>query len=153
MDKSGFPIETDRVNCSIFSKDKAKEVLELVPDEECKGVFLGSFKSKESGTFPIKIELIPSGKSLESELVILPKTVEKLGQPTNSKDLTQLAQLTGGKSGDETNWRSVVHHLSFSQQPKPIVRIKRMRADPSWGLLILLMFSVYWIGRKFHGML
>ena len=153
MDKSGFPIETDRVNCSIFSKDKVKEVLELVPDEECKGVFLGSFKSKESGTFPIKIELIPSGKSLESELVILPKTVEKLGQPTNSKDLTQLAQLTGGKSGDETNWRSVVHHLSFSQQPKPIVRIKRMRADPSWGLLILLMFSVYWIGRKFHGML
>ena len=153
LDKAGFPMEEGEVKGVIRHPGGQKETLSFTPDEEGPGVYLATFKARESGTLGMQVNSFPAERELSLNLTIEKQSKEKLGKPIVSRDLLQLAQLTGGKSESYENYRSVINSLSFLPDPQPIILIHRLRTDTLWGLFLFGMLAIYWTGRKLVGMI
>jgi hypothetical protein len=153
LDKAGFPMEDGEVEGVILHPGGQRETLQFTPDEEGPGVYLASFKARESGTLGMQVNSFPTERELSLNLTIEKQSKEKLGRPIVSRDLLQLSQLTGGKSASYENYQSVVKSLSFLPDPQPIILIHRLRTDTAWGLFLFGMLAIYWTGRKLVGMI
>jgi hypothetical protein len=153
LDKAGFPMEDGEVEGVILHPGGQRETLQFTPDEEGPGVYLASFKARESGTLRMQVNSFPTERELSLNLTIEKQSKEKLGRPIVSRDLLQLSQLTGGKSVSYENYLSVVRSLSFLPDPQPIILIHRLRTDTAWGLFLFAMLAIYWTGRKLVGMI
>jgi hypothetical protein len=153
LDKAGFPMEDGEVEGVILHPGGQRETLQFTPDEEGPGVYLASFKARESGTLGMQVNSFPTERELSLNLTIEKQSKEKLGQPIVSRDLLQLSQLTGGKSASYENYQAVVRSLSFLPDPQPIILIHRLRTDTAWGLFLFGMLAIYWTGRKLVGMI
>jgi hypothetical protein len=153
LDKAGFPMEDGEVEGVILHPGGQRETLQFTPDEEGPGVYLASFKARESGTLRMQVNSFPTERELSLNLTIEKQSKEKLGRPIVSRDLLQLSQLTGGKSVSYENYLSVVRSLSFLPEPQPIILIHRLRTDTAWGLFLFAMLAIYWTGRKLVGMI
>ena len=95
LDKAGFPMEDGEVDGLIIHPNGQRESLRFAAEEEGPGVYLGSFKAREPGDLRMKVKTLPAERELDMTLKVERQTKEKLGQPVVSRDLLQLARLTG----------------------------------------------------------
>jgi hypothetical protein len=153
LDKAGFPMEDGEVNGLIIHPNGQRENLRFTAEEEGPGVYLGSFKAREPGDLRMKVNTLPAERELDMTLKVERQTKEKLGQPVVSRDLLQLARLTGGKSVNYQEYEKVTQALSFLPDPQPVIQIHRLRTDTAWGLFLFGLLVIYWTGRKLVGMI
>jgi hypothetical protein len=153
QDKDNYPMEDGEVEGVILHPGGQRETLQFTPDEEGPGVYLASFKARESGTLSMQVNSSPTERELSLNLTIERQIKEKLGQPIASRELRQLSELTGGNSTSYENYQEVVESLSFLPDPQPIILIHRLRTDTAWGLFLFGMLAIYWTGRKLVGMI
>lgn len=153
MDKAGFPMENGEVNGVIIHPRGQRESLRFTADEEGPGVYLASFKAREPGDLRMEVKTSPAERELAMTLKVERQTKEKLGQPVVSRDLLQLARLTGGKSVNYQEFEEVIQALSFLPAPQAVIQIHRLRTDTAWGLFLFGLLVIYWTGRKLVGMI
>jgi hypothetical protein len=101
----------------------------------------------------MKVNTLPAERELDMTLKVERQTKEKLGQPVVSRDLLQLARLTGGKSVNYQEYEKVTQALSFLPDPQAVIQIHRLRTDTAWGLFLFGLLVIYWTGRKLVGMI
>ncbi len=153
LDKAGFPMQDGEVDGLIIHPNGQRESLLFSAEEEGAGVYLASFKAREPGDLLMKVKASPAERELDLTLKVEKQTKEKLGQPVVSRDLLQLARLTGGKSVNYQNYEEVTRALSFLPDPQAVVQIHRLRTDTTWGLFLFGLLVIYWTGRKIVGMI
>lgn len=153
MDKAGFPMENGKVDGVIIHPRGQRESLRFTADEEGPGVYLASFKTREPGDLRMEVKTLPAERELKMTLKVERQTKEKLGQPVVSRDLLQIARLTGGKSVNYQDYEEVIQALSFLPAPQAEIQIHRLRTDTAWGLFLFGLLVIYWTGRKLVGMI
>ena len=153
LDKAGFPMEDGEVDGLIIHPNGQRESLRFTAEEEGPGVYLGSFTAREQGDLRMKVKTLPAERELEMTLKVERQTKEKLGQPVVSRDLLQLARLTGWKSVNDQEYEEVTQALSFLPDPQDVIQIHRLRTDAAWGLFLFGLLVIYWTGRKLVGMI
>lgn len=153
LDKAGFPMEEGEVDGVIIHPNGQRESLRFMADEEGPGVYLASFKAREPGDLRMEVKTFPAERELDLTLKVERPTKEKLGQPVVSRDLFQLAQLTGGKSVNYQDYEEVTQALFFLPDPQAVIQIHRLRTDTAWGLFLFGLLVIYWTGRKLVGMI
>ena len=153
LDKAGFPLEDGEVDGVIIHPRGQRESLRFTADEEGPGVYLTSFKAREPGDLRMEVKTFPAERELGMTLKVERQMKEKLGQPVVSRDLLQLARLTGGKSVNYQEYDEVTQALSFLPAPQAVIQIHRLRTDTAWGLFLFGLLVIYWTGRKLAGMI
>jgi hypothetical protein len=101
----------------------------------------------------MKVNTLPAERELDMTLKVERQTKEKLGQPIVSRDLLQLARLTGGKSVNYQEYEEVIQALFFLPDPQDVIQIHRLRTNTVWGLFLFGLLVIYWTGRKLVGMI
>jgi hypothetical protein len=94
----------------------------------------------------------PHGRHLETELLVAPPLLEKLGQPVNAQVLREISAVSQGASFSADDFDNVVKQISLLPEPGPVEKRVRIWSDPRWGGAILFLLTVYWIGRKWVGL-
>ncbi len=152
LDASGLPVENDIVHGKIISPANRSERLDFSPVEGGWGVFKSTFSPVEGGKYKVQLASDKSGRNLETEILVTQPIREKVGQPINGQILQEVANITHGAAASYDKLDDIVQKISLLPEPKPIEKRIRLWSDPWWGGLILFLLTIYWVGRKFAGM-
>jgi hypothetical protein len=152
LDESDFPIDKGPVTGKITSPSGGVERLDFTQLDGGWGVFKSSFAAQETGKYKIEVGSEPYNRHLTTELLVAKPVIEKEGQPINSQTLAELAALTRGASVATGDLDGMVRQISLLPEPKPVEERIRVWSHPAWGAIILTMLTVYWVGRKWAGL-
>jgi hypothetical protein len=153
LDQSGFPIDKGPVTGRVTSPGGRAERLEFTQLEGGWGVFKSSFAAQEAGSYKLEISAGQVGRRLETELLVARPLLEKQGQPVNAQVLREIAVLTRGASVSADELDKVINQISLLPGPQPVEKRLRLWSEPAWGGILLLLLTVYWIGRKRAGLI
>jgi uncharacterized membrane protein len=152
LDESGFPIDKGPVTGKITSPSGRVERLEFTPLEGGWGVFKSSFAALESGPYKVGAASEAHGRRLETELLVVPPLLEKQGRPVNAQILREISAVSRGASFPVEEFDNVVKQISALPRPGAVERRVRLWSDPRWGAAVLFLLTVYWLGRKWVGL-
>ena len=152
LDPSGFPIDKGPVIGKVTWPGGRAERLEFAQLEGGWGVFKTSFTAQEAGKYKVEIAAGPQGRRMATELFVARPRLEKQGQPVNAQVLQEIAAMTRGASVSTDDLDKIVSQISLLPEPQPIERRVRLWSEPAWGGIILLLLTIYWIGRKWAGL-
>jgi len=152
LDEAGFPIDKGPVTGKITSPAGRVERLEFAPLAGGWGVFKSAFTALESGPYKMEVASEAHGRHLETELLAVPPLLEKLGQPVNARILSEISAVSQGAGFSVDEFDNVVKQISLLPQPGAVEKRVRLWSDPWWGAAVLLLLTVYWIGRKWVGL-
>jgi hypothetical protein len=128
------------------------ERLDFAPLEGGWGVFKSGFTAAESGKYKMEIAAEAQGRRLETGLLVVPPVLEKPGQPVNSRVLREIAGISRGAAFSTDDFAQVIKQISLLPEPAAVEKRIRVWSDPRWGGAILLLLTIYWIGRKWAGL-
>ncbi len=152
LDESGFPIDKGPVSGQITSPGGRVERLDFAQLEGGWGVFKTSFTAQETGKYKIEVASEPYNRHLTTDLLVVKPVIEKEGQPINSQTLTELAALTRGTSVSTGGLDEMVRQISLLPRPQAVEERIRVWSQPAWGAIILSLLTIYWVGRKWAGL-
>jgi hypothetical protein len=89
---------------------------------------------------------------LTTELLVARPLIEKLGQPVNAQVLNEIAAITRGAVFPAADLDKMVRQISLLPDPKPVDKRIRLWSEPAWGGLLLALLTLYWVGRKWAGL-
>ena len=153
LDQSGFPIDKGPVTGRVTSPAGRAERLDFTQLEGGWGVFKSSFNTQEAGKYKLEVLASQYGRRLETDLLVAQPLLEKQGQPVDSQILREIAAMTHGASVSSDQLDKIISQISLLPEPQPIEKRLRLWSDPLWGGLILALLIVYWIGRKWAGLI
>jgi hypothetical protein len=116
------------------------------------GVFKSSFAAQETGKYKIEVGSEAYNRHLTTDLMVVKPVIEKEGQPINSQTLAELAALTHGANVSTGGLDALVRQISLLPERKPVEERIRVWSQPVWGAIILLLLTIYWVGRKWAGL-
>ena len=152
MDPSGFPIDRGPVTGRITSPDRRVEQLDFTQLEGGWGVFKSGFTAQQAGKYKVEVASDPNGRHLETELIVAPPQIEKQGQPADAQTLREIASITHGSAFSVDDFAKAISQISVLPVPQPMEKRIRLWSEPLWGGIILALLTLYWIGRKWIGL-
>jgi len=152
LDQSGFPVDKGPVTGKVTSPSGRTERLDFTQIEGGWGVFKSSFTAQEAGRYKLEADSEPYNRHLTTDIEVSRPWIEKEGQPVNAQILAEVATLTRGASFPMADLDKIVGQIALLPEPKPVERRIRVWSDPKWGGAILLLLTLYWVGRKWAGL-
>jgi hypothetical protein len=153
LNSAGFPLEEGPVDGTITSPSGRTESIQFAQVDGGWGVFKSSFTPHEPGKYKISLEAPKVNRKLDTTILVQQPILEKEGQPVNRAVLEEIASITGGATATPEKFDDLLAKIALTPQPKPLEARVRLWSNPYWGGLLLLMLTIYWIGRKLAGML
>ncbi len=153
LNAAGSPIEEPHIEGTIHSPSGQTEQIQLDAEPGGWGVFKLSHTLKEAGAYNITIASEKHQRKLETKIVAVSPSKEKIGQPINRQILAEIAALTGGKSVSPDGLPELVRQISILPEPEPTEKRIRLWSHPVWGGILLALLSLYWLGRKLVGLI
>jgi hypothetical protein len=152
LDQSGFPVDKGPVTGKVTSPTGRTERLDFSQIEGGWGVFKSGFMAQEAGRYSVEISSESYGRHLVTELLVARPQIEKEGQPVNAQILDEISSLTRGATFSMADVDKMIGQIALLPQPKPVERRVRVWSDPAWGGGILFLLTIYWVGRKWAGL-
>ena len=153
LDPAGFPVEQGPVVGKVISPNGHVERLEFVQVNGGWGVFKSAFTPGENGKYKVEVSAEQQGRHLETELQVSRPQIERLGQPVNAAILREIGEISRGAIFSIDNIDKSIEQISLMPEPSAIEQRVRLWAEPFWGGVILLLLTLYWVGRKLAGLI
>jgi hypothetical protein len=149
---TGEPLRSGVVVAEILSASGKPSSVRLLPaGEEAWGLFTGIFTPTEPGDYKIRLTCAEAGTALETTVSVQGTRKEKRGQPARPEVLREIAQLTRGQFIASAAPADVVAAITALPAPEMTERRLPLWAHPAWAGSLILLLSVFWIGRKAAG--
>lgn len=152
LDRSGYPLQEGRVQATLTTPQGRIESLEMEAEEGGWGVFRSTIQAREAGLHAIQIQCSEQDRLLDTRLEILRPVVEKIGQPSRGDVLQEIARIARGQAVNTGSIQDLINQISVLPEPRPVEWRFRLWAHPAWGSVLLLLLAIYWIARKYYGM-
>lgn len=117
------------------------------------GVYESSWKSRQTGDHVLSLDPKVTGADWSTSLNVRDPGAEKVGRPARPDVLRDLSQLTGGRSGGISSLNEMIEAISLLPEPQAIEQRVRLWASPWWGACLLSLLALYWILRKWAGLI
>lgn len=152
MSVGGEPLQAATVIVQITSPTGKVESVRLQPGgEEQWGLFTGVFEPDEPGDYQLLMTCAENGGTLETKITVQGTSLEKIGYPARYDVLEEIARITKGEMFKTPDLEAIKAALSALPAPEPIERRLRIWASQWWIAMIVLLLTVFWIGRKASG--
>lgn len=152
MSIGGEPLQSANVVVQIVAPSGKVESVRLEPGgEEQWGLFTGNFEPSEPGEHAVTMTCAENGGSLDLTITVQGSSLEKTGQPARLDVLEEISRISRGELLKTPDLTKIREFISALPAPEPIERRLRLWANPWWIGTILLLMTVFWIGRKMIG--
>lgn len=152
MSVGGEPLQSANVVVQIEAPSGQVESVRLEPGgAEQWGLFTGSFEPDEPGDHRLTMTCAENGGLLEISLTVQGSSLEKTGQPARFDVLEEIARITRGELITEPDPEAIRARIAALPEPDSIERRLRLWAHWAWIGTIILLLTVFWIGRKAAG--
>ncbi len=148
----GEPLRTAKVIVQAQAPSGKISSIRLQPGGEDQwGLFSASFTPEEPGTYQMLMTCAENGATLETPINVQGSVRERIGQPARYDVLEEIASISRGKIIEELDVGKIIAEIAALPEPEPIERRLRIWAHPAWIGVIILLLTIFWIGRKAVG--
>jgi hypothetical protein len=152
MAMTGEPLREGVVVAQIAAPSGKTTSLRLTPGgEEAWGLFSGSFTATEPGEHQVRLSSADAGEALDTTISVQGTSKEKRGQPIRLDILAEIAQLTRGEVVTSLAPESVLAAIQKIPEASPAEQRVLLWAHPGWAGFLILLLSIFWVGRKAAG--
>jgi hypothetical protein len=88
---------------------------------------------------------------LETTLMVQGTDLEVVGNPARTDVMEELARITRGKMIRDADLDLLRSNLSTLPERAPLEKRLRLWAHPLWITLLIMLMTIFWIGRKAVG--
>lgn len=159
MDASGAPLQNATVEGRIEAPSGRVERIAFEPasqssdeiDREAWGLYSATFQPKEPGRHRATLTCEETGSVLEAEIPVVGEPLEQIGRPARYDVMKEIARLTRGEVLEARSMERIFERLGELPPPPPIVTRMRVWSHPVLGGIVVLLMTIFWIGRKLVG--
>jgi len=152
MESSGEPLAKGDVTARIIAPSGQAETVRFTSAGDEWGVFDGRFTTNEPGKHQVKLFCKQTNATLDTSFFVQGDAAETLGKPARPEVLEEIARVTHGKVLTPDKLEQLVQSLASLPEPSPSVRRVQLWSHPATAGVILLLLTVFWIGRKSVGL-
>ncbi len=153
FDANGAPLQDGSVRLDLTAPDGETRRIELQTDDAAWGAFSGRFRVEIPGTWQIRATVAGAEEApVETTLLVQNVPVEKIGQPARPDVLEEMSRIARGRMIQPADLDGIVREIHALPEPRPLET--RVALGSHWGTLVVLcvLFSAFWVGRKLNGM-
>ncbi len=147
----GEPLAQGVVTLRIEAPSGQRDSVRLLPRGDEWGLFSNTYIPKERGSYQLTLTCQENGSTLDARLDVQGTVIEKVGKPTRSEVLQEIADVTGGKLVAASEMPSLLETIGALPEPAPDVRRVRLWCHPTWMGLLVFLLALFWTGRKMVG--
>lgn len=152
MSIGGEPLKSATVVVRIVSPSGKVNSIRLQSGSEDQwGLFTGIFEPKEPGEHLVNVTCSENAGMLETTLMVQGTDLEVVGNPARTDVMEELARITRGKMIRDADLDLLRSNLSTLPERAPLEKRLRLWAHPLWITLLIMLMTVFWIGRKAAG--
>ncbi len=153
MSSGGEPLRNGTVIVQITAPSGQTDALTLSSaGEDSWGLFTGTFIPKEGGQYQLVTTCAETGAKLETTIAVQGLEREQIGEPARFDVLKEIATLSRGRLADISEIDDLVNEIADLPEPEAVIRRFRLWSHPAWGGLLILLLSLFWVGRKLAGL-
>lgn len=152
MESSGEPLANGDVTARIMAPSGQSETVRFTSAGDEWGVFDGRFTTKEPGKHQVRLFCKQTNATLDTSFFVQGDAAEMPGKPARPEVMEELARVTHGKVLAPDKIDKLVQSLASLPEPSPSIRRVQLWSHPATAGVILLLLTVFWIGRKSVGL-
>jgi hypothetical protein len=153
MERSGEPLHRGDVSARVVAPSGRTELVRLTSEGEEWGVFTGRYNTEEPGKHQVTLFCKETGATLETSFFVQGAAAERPGRPARPEVLEEVARVTRGQVIAVDKLDDVVKSLADLPEPPPSVRRLQLWSHPALAGSIVLLLTVFWVGRKAIGLI
>lgn len=153
MSTAGEPLREGTVVVQITSPSGQVNSVKLSSaGEDSWGLFTGSFTPEQGGTYQLVTTCAENGARLETKISVQGIEREQLGEPARFDVLKEVAEVSKGQLANISDIQELIASIAQMPEPEPVIRRFRIWSHPAWGALIIILLTIFWVGRKLAGL-
>ena len=154
-DSAGEPLALGTVMVAVTAASGATETVRLTaPGEQgAWGVFSGSWTPREAGRHAVVLSCAETGDRLETSLFVQGLPGEAVGEAARPDVLEEIARLTQGSVTPPEKLPELLLSLEKLPENPPELRRLRLWAQPAVLATLVGLMGLFWIGRKWQGLI
>ena len=154
-DATGEPVQTGSVTVAVTAPSGATETVRLVaPGEQgAWGVFSGSWSPREPGSHALVLACAETGDRLEASVFVQGAPGEAVGAAARPDVLEEIARLTQGSVAAPNDLQNLLSALAKLPESPPEVRRLKLWAHPAVLATLVSLLGLFWVGRKWQGLI
>jgi hypothetical protein len=152
MESSGEPLAKGDVTARITAPSGQAETVRFTSAGDEWGVFDGRFTTEEPGKHDVRLFCKQTNAILDTSFFVQGDAAETPGQPARPEVMEEIARVTHGKFLTPDKREQLVQSLASLPEPSPSIRRVQLWSHPATAALILLLLTIFWIGRKSVGL-
>jgi hypothetical protein len=153
MEKSGEPLHNGDVTARIVAPSGKAETVRLISGGDEWGAFAGRYTAEEPGAHQVTLSCKQTGANLKASFFVQGVADERIGRPARPEVLEEIARVTRGKLVEPDKIDEVLNSLSELPDPAPSVRRVQLWSHPAMALTLIVLFGIFWVGRKTVGLI
>jgi hypothetical protein len=154
MEKNGEPLTAGDVTVRIAAPSGKFKTFRLTSaGADSWGSFEGRYTIEEAGSHSVVLTCKQTDSTLETSFFVQGATRERIGLAARPKVLEELSRATAGKMLSINDPKGIA--MALQNIPTPPLLLKRLQlwAHPWTIASMLLALTVFWIGRKWAGLI
>lgn len=152
MSVGGEPLQSANVVVQIVAPSGKVNSIKLEPGGKDQwGLFTGNFDPVERGEHALTVTCEENGGALNLTINVQGTAIEKIGEPARLDTMDEIARISKGEMLLTPNLELIQSRLSALPDPEPLEQRLRIWSHPWWIGSIILMMTLFWIGRKVVG--
>ncbi|MDA1161658.1 MAG: hypothetical protein O3B13_01010 [Planctomycetota bacterium] len=152
METSGEPLAKGDVTARITAPSGQSETVRFTSAGDEWGVFDARFTAKEPGKHQVRLFCKETNATLDTSFFVQGDTAELPGKPARPEVMEEIARVTRGRVLEPDKLDQLVQSLASLPEPPTSVRRVQLWSHPATAGLVILLLSVFWIGRKAVGL-
>jgi hypothetical protein len=155
IDATGEPVQTGTVTVLVTAPSGATETVRLAaPGEQGSwGVFSGNWTPREPGSHALALACVGTGDRLETSVFVQGVPGEAVGEAARPDVLEEIARLTQGSVATPDALQELLGALAKLPESEPEVRRLKLWAHPAVLATLVGLLGLFWVGRKWQGLI
>jgi hypothetical protein len=152
MDRGGEPLANGEVTARVSAPSGKSEMVRFHSDGVEWGVYSGKFLATEPGKHMVNLFCKQTGATLETSFHVQGVAAERIGRAARPEVLQEIARVTRGRPVELANLDDIQRSLAALPDPPTSVQHIRLWSHPIPAGMIILLMGIFWVGRKYIGL-
>jgi len=152
MESSGEPLAKGDVSARITAPSGQTETVRFTSAGDEWGVFDARFTTQEPGKHQVRLFCKQTNATLDTSFFVQGDAAETPGKPARPEVMEEIARVTHGKVLTVDKRDQLVQSLASLPEPSPSIRRVQLWSHPATASVVLLLLTIFWIGRKSVGL-
>jgi len=150
--ENGAPLTEGNLQIDLTAPDGTSQRIELTQDDASWGSFSGQFKISQPGTWGVKAFIAGEDSAfIETKIISQTDDIEKTGLPARLEVLEEMTKVSRGRLVSATQLEELVQEINTLPEPQPLVNSIKLWAHWLAPTILVILLSLFWMGRKLNG--